>query len=120
MQQTLAEILSSSTDERQALYSAVAAKLETRAENIEKDLYFCWGLDFLFNRRKDDPGQQWVKPEDEEAVGIDGCLLRVCGEKRRRMFSELFQAPSPCDCPLRLHLSGGRVRQSKGGKGNRQ
>jgi hypothetical protein len=43
MQKAFAEILGSSTDERQALYSTVAAKLETRAENVEKDLYVCWG-----------------------------------------------------------------------------
>lgn len=61
MQKAFAEILSSSTDERQALYSTVAAKLETRAENIEKDLYVCWVLDFLFNRRKDDPVHLYFK-----------------------------------------------------------
>ncbi|WP_420406543.1 nucleotidyl transferase AbiEii/AbiGii toxin family protein [Hoeflea sp.] len=61
MQKAFAEILSSSTDERQALYSAVAAKLETRAENVEKDLYVCWVLDFLFNRRKDDPVHLYFK-----------------------------------------------------------
>lgn len=61
MQKAFAEILRSSTDERQALYSAVAAKLETRAENVEKDLYVCWVLDFLFNRRKDDPVHLYFK-----------------------------------------------------------
>jgi predicted nucleotidyltransferase component of viral defense system len=61
MQKAFAEILGSSTDERQALYSTVAAKLETRAENVEKDLYVCWVLDFLFNRRKDDPVHLYFK-----------------------------------------------------------
>ena len=61
MQKAFAEILGSSTGERQALYSAVAAKLETRAENVEKDLYVCWVLDFLFNRRKDDPVHLYFK-----------------------------------------------------------
>ncbi|WP_274534644.1 hypothetical protein [Pararhizobium polonicum] len=35
------EILRSTTDEQRALFSTAAAKLETRAENIEKDLYVC-------------------------------------------------------------------------------
>lgn len=61
MQKAFAEILGSSTDERQALYSAVAAKLETRAENVEKDLYVCWVLDFLFKRRKGDPVHLYFK-----------------------------------------------------------
>jgi len=61
MQKTFAEILGSSIDERRALYSAVAAKLETRAENVEKDLYVCWVLDFLFNRRPDDPVHLYFK-----------------------------------------------------------
>ncbi|MFI0848350.1 nucleotidyl transferase AbiEii/AbiGii toxin family protein [Mesorhizobium sp. IMUNJ 23232] len=55
MQQTFIEILRSSVDDRRALFSTVAAHLETRAENIEKDLYVCWVLDFLFNRRPNDP-----------------------------------------------------------------
>jgi hypothetical protein len=55
MQQTFIEILRSSADDRRALFSTVAAHLETRAENIEKDLYVCWVLDFLFNQRPDDP-----------------------------------------------------------------
>ena len=29
--------------------------METQAQNIEKDLYVCWVLDFLFNRRGGDP-----------------------------------------------------------------
>lgn len=61
MQKIFAEILGSSIDERRALYSAVAAKLETRAENVEKDLYVCWVLDFLFNRRRDDPVHLYFK-----------------------------------------------------------
>lgn len=61
MQKAFAEILSSSIDERRALYSAAAARLETRAENVEKDLYVCWVLDFLFNRRKDDPVHLYFK-----------------------------------------------------------
>lgn len=55
MQQTFVEILRSTTDERRALFSSVAAQLETQAANVEKDLYVCWVLDFLFNRRQGDP-----------------------------------------------------------------
>lgn len=55
MHQTFIEILRSTVEERRALFSTVAAELETRAENIEKDLYVCWVLDFLFNRRPADP-----------------------------------------------------------------
>jgi len=32
-----------------------------RAENIEKDLYVCWVLDFLFNRRATDPIRLYFK-----------------------------------------------------------
>lgn len=53
--QTFIEILRSNADERRALFSAVAAGHETRAENIEKDLYVCWMLDLLINRRPGDP-----------------------------------------------------------------
>ncbi len=55
MQKTFIEILRSSADERRTLFETVAAHLETQAQNIEKDLYVCWVLDFLFNRRGDDP-----------------------------------------------------------------
>lgn len=55
MQQTFVEILRSTADERRALFSSVAAQLETQAANVEKDLYVCWILDFLFNRRQGDP-----------------------------------------------------------------
>ncbi len=55
MQETFIEILRASVDDRRALFSTVAAGLETRAENVEKDLYVCWVLDFLFNRRPHDP-----------------------------------------------------------------
>jgi len=55
MQKTFIEILRSSVDERRTLFETVAAHLETQAANIEKDLYVCWVLDFLFNRRGDDP-----------------------------------------------------------------
>lgn len=55
MQKTFIEILRSSVDDRRTLFETVAARLETRAENIEKDLYVCWVLDFLFNRRSNDP-----------------------------------------------------------------
>lgn len=54
MRQSFIDIIRSSADERRALFSAAASELETRAENVEKDLYVCWVLDFLFNRRKDD------------------------------------------------------------------
>jgi hypothetical protein len=53
MRQSFVDVLRSSADERRALFSAAASDLETRAENIEKDLYVCWVLDFLFNRRKE-------------------------------------------------------------------
>lgn len=55
MQKTFIEVLRSSVDERRTLFETVAAHLETQAENVEKDLYVCWVLDFLFNRRGDDP-----------------------------------------------------------------
>ncbi len=55
MLQGFIEILRSTADEQRALYATVAADLKTRAENVEKDLYVCWVLDFLFNRRPDDP-----------------------------------------------------------------
>ncbi|MCP3477891.1 nucleotidyl transferase AbiEii/AbiGii toxin family protein (plasmid) [Bradyrhizobium sp. CCGUVB1N3] len=55
MQKTFIEILRSSVDERRTLFETVAAHLETEAQNIEKDLCVCWVLDFLFNRRGDDP-----------------------------------------------------------------
>jgi len=55
MRPALIEILRSTQGERQALFSTVAAEIGTRAENIEKDLYVCWMLDFLFNRRTADP-----------------------------------------------------------------
>jgi hypothetical protein len=54
MHQTFIEILRATADERRALFAGAAAGLQTRAENIEKDLYVCWVLDFLFNRRPDD------------------------------------------------------------------
>jgi len=55
------EILRSNADERRALFSAAAAALDTRAENIEKDLYVCWALDFLFNRRPADAVRLYFK-----------------------------------------------------------
>lgn len=55
MQQTFIEILRSSVDERRALFEAAAAHLGTQAANVEMDPYVCWVLDFLFNRRDDDP-----------------------------------------------------------------
>jgi hypothetical protein len=55
MQKTFIEILRSSVDERRALFETVAAHLGTQAANVEKDLYVCWVLDFLFNRRRNDP-----------------------------------------------------------------
>ncbi|MFU0505266.1 nucleotidyl transferase AbiEii/AbiGii toxin family protein [Pseudaminobacter sp. NGMCC 1.201702] len=55
MQKTFIEILRSTVDERRTLFETVAAHLETQAQNIEKDLYVCWVLDFLFNQRGDDP-----------------------------------------------------------------
>lgn len=55
------DILRSSADEQRALFSAAAAELETRAENIEKDLYVCWVLDFLFNRRPADAARLYFK-----------------------------------------------------------
>jgi hypothetical protein len=61
MRQSFIDVLRSSADERRALFSAVASDLKTRAENIEKDLYVCWVLDFLFNRRKEDAIGLYVK-----------------------------------------------------------
>jgi hypothetical protein len=55
MRQGFIDVLRSSADERRALFETVASDLQTRAENIEKDLYVCWTLDFLFNGRGDDP-----------------------------------------------------------------
>jgi hypothetical protein len=48
------DILRADIDTRRALFETTAARLQTRAENIEKDLYVCWILDFLFNRRPND------------------------------------------------------------------
>jgi hypothetical protein len=50
---TFIEILRSPGDEQRSLFEAAASGLKTRAENVEKDLYVCWVLDFLFNRRKE-------------------------------------------------------------------
>ncbi|MCJ2877445.1 nucleotidyl transferase AbiEii/AbiGii toxin family protein [Rhizobium pusense] len=61
MYPTFLEILRSSTDEKRALFSAAAGELETRAENIEKDLYVCWVLDSLFNRRPGDAARLYFK-----------------------------------------------------------
>ncbi|NTJ11725.1 nucleotidyl transferase AbiEii/AbiGii toxin family protein [Rhizobium lusitanum] len=55
MRQGFIKVLRSSAEERRALFETVASDLQTRAENIEKDLYVCWVLDFLFNRRTNDP-----------------------------------------------------------------
>lgn len=55
------EILRSNADEQRALFSAAASELETRPENIEKDLYVCWVLDFLFNRRPADAARLYFK-----------------------------------------------------------
>ena len=55
MRQGFINVLRSSADERRALFETVASDLKTRAENIEKDLYVCWVLDFLFNGRTADP-----------------------------------------------------------------
>lgn len=61
MQTTFIEVLRSSPDERRALYEASAAGLQTRAENVEKDLYVCWILDLLFNQREGDPVNLYFK-----------------------------------------------------------
>lgn len=61
MQTTFIEVLRSSPDERRALYATAAAGLKTRAENVEKDLYVCWILDFLFNQREGDPVNLYFK-----------------------------------------------------------
>ena len=55
MQKTFIDILRSSADERRAIFESAAARLGTQAQNVEKDLYVCWVLDFLFNRRAGDP-----------------------------------------------------------------
>jgi hypothetical protein len=61
MQRRFLEILRASPDERRALYASAATHLNTRAENVEKDLYVCWILDFLFNRRPDDGVRLYFK-----------------------------------------------------------
>ncbi|ESQ75044.1 nucleotidyl transferase AbiEii/AbiGii toxin family protein [Asticcacaulis sp. AC402] len=61
MQRRFLEILSADIDTRRALFETTAARLKTRAENIEKDLYVCWILDFLFNRRPDDGVRLYFK-----------------------------------------------------------
>lgn len=61
MNPTFLEILRSSPDEQRALFSAAAAGLDTRAENTEKDLYVCWVLDFLFNRRPEGSARLYFK-----------------------------------------------------------
>lgn len=61
MYRTFLEILRSSADEQRALFSASAAELGMRAENVEKDLYVCWVLDFLFNRRPADAARLYFK-----------------------------------------------------------
>ena len=55
MKQPFIEIPRSTADEQRALFPAVVSGMETRAENIEKDLYVCWFLDFMLNRRPSDP-----------------------------------------------------------------
>jgi hypothetical protein len=82
MQQTFIEILRSSVDERRALFETVAAHLGTQAANVEKDLYVCWVLDFLFNRRggrsdrsvfqgRHQPEQGlWIDPRFSEDIDI--------------------------------------------------
>ena len=55
MQKAFIEILRSTADERRAIFESAAARLDTQAPNTEKDLYVCWVLDFLFNRRIGDP-----------------------------------------------------------------
>ena len=61
MYPTFLEILRSTADEQRALFSSAAAGLETRAENVEKDLYVCWALEFLFNRRPADAARLYFK-----------------------------------------------------------
>jgi hypothetical protein len=61
MRHAFIDVLRSSSDELRTLFSTVAADLKTRAENVEKDLYVCWVLDFLFNRRPYDPIGMYFK-----------------------------------------------------------
>jgi hypothetical protein len=61
MHDRFVDILRASPEERRALYETAAARLFTRAENIEKDLYVCWILDFLFNRRPNDGVRLYFK-----------------------------------------------------------
>jgi len=49
MRQGFINVLRSSADERRALFETVASDLQTRAENIEKDLYVCWVVNFRVN-----------------------------------------------------------------------
>lgn len=67
-------ILRSSVDELRALFEVAVAHLGTQAANIEKDLYVCWVLDFLFNRRGDDPIGLYFKGGTSLASGLrPGC-----------------------------------------------
>jgi len=50
-QDKIAQDLRSGVDGRLTHFETVDAHLETQAQNIEKDIYVCWVLDFLFNRR---------------------------------------------------------------------
>jgi hypothetical protein len=61
MQRRFLEILRADIDTRRALFETTAARVHTRAENIEKDLYVCWILDFLFNRKPDDGVRLYFK-----------------------------------------------------------
>ncbi len=51
MHERFLDILRASPAERRAPYEGTAARIGTRAENIEKDLYVRWILDFLVDRR---------------------------------------------------------------------
>jgi hypothetical protein len=48
------QLLRLPAEERRALFEEVASELQTQPANVEKDLYVCWALDFLFNWRAKD------------------------------------------------------------------
>lgn len=61
MNDAFIKILRSSDDERRALFETTASKLGTQAANVEKDLWVCWTLDFLFNHREDASVRMYFK-----------------------------------------------------------
>lgn len=46
-------IINASENDRRDLFLAPATRLGTTLQNIEKDFWFCWVLDLLFNDKND-------------------------------------------------------------------